>query len=66
MTTRNHNHDTPLAFRLRRLGLSLAEASRWTRAPYGNLKNWNQGRTRCPRPVLRLLAAYRWAKWGKF
>jgi len=66
MTTRNRHHNTPLARRLRRPGWNLKRAQRWTGEPYGNLKNWNQGRNPCPRAVLRLLAAYRLLHWGRF
>ena len=61
---RNRQHDTPLAHRLRRLGWTLRDAERWTGERYGNLKNYNQGRVACPRPILRLLAAYRLLHWG--
>jgi len=61
---RVREHDTVFARRLRRLGLSLGDAERVTREPYGNLKNWKQGRARCPRAVLRLLAYYRLKTWG--
>jgi hypothetical protein len=63
---RNRHHNTPFARRCRRLGLDLGAAARWLREPYGNVKNWNQGRSRCPRSVLRLLAAYRLIRWGRF
>lgn len=63
---RTRRHNTRLAFHLRRLHLSLNQAARLTRAPIGNLKNWKQGRARTPRPVLRLLAAWRLLHWGQF
>lgn len=63
---RNRHLQTPLAKRLRRLGLSLRQAQRWTRAPMGNLKRWHRGESRTPRPILRLLAVYRLARWGQF
>jgi DNA-binding transcriptional regulator YiaG len=46
----------------RRLGLTLRQVSRLTGEPYGTVKNWSQGRNRCPRSVLRLMAAYRLMK----
>ena len=55
-----------LKFRATRLGLSMKDVQRLTREPYGNILNWNQGRSRCPRSVLRLLAVYRLAHWGEF
>ncbi len=64
--TRQRRHDTRLDFYLRRLGLTLDQAARLTRAPYGDLKNWKQGRHRTPRPILRLLAHYRLTHWGQF
>ena len=64
--TRNRTQQTPLARRARRLGLTLRDIERLTREPYGTVKNWNQGRNRCPRSVLRLLAWYRLKHWGEF
>ena len=64
--TRNRKPLTPLAMRARRLGLSLGDVARLTRESYGTVKNWSQGRSRCPRSVLRLLAYYRLKHWGKF
>lgn len=63
---RNRSHNTPLAFRARRLRLSLKDIQRITKEPYGNVTNWNQGRRRTPRVVLRILAAYRLLHWGEF
>jgi hypothetical protein len=63
---RNREHNTPLANRMRRLGLSLADVQRLTREPYGTVKNWKQGRYKTPPAVLRLLAAYRLLHWGEF
>ncbi len=61
---RQRHHHTRLAFYLRRLRLTLVQAARLTGEPLGNLKNWKQGRTRTPRAVLRLLAAWRLLHWG--
>jgi len=63
---RQRHHDTPLAHRLRRLRLTLRQAERITRAPYGNLKAWKQGRYEAPRTILRLLAAWRLIHWGRY
>ena len=57
---------TSLAFRAKRLGLNMRDVQKLTREPYGSILNWKQGRNRCPRSVLRLLAVYRLAHWGKF
>lgn len=54
---------TALAHRARRLGLNLADVARLTGAPYNSVRNWHAGRTPCPRPVLRLLAAWRLLHW---
>ena len=57
---------TPLAFRAKRLNLTMKDVQKLTKEPYGSVLNWKQGRSRCPRSVLRLLAVYRLAHWGKF
>ena len=57
---------TSLAFRAKRLNMTMKDVQKFTKEPYGNILNWKQGRSRCPRSVLRLLAAYRLAHWGKF
>lgn len=64
--TRTREHNSPFAKRRRRLGLSVTQAARWLRTPYGTVKDWNQGRYQPPRAALRLLAAYRLLNWGKF
>lgn len=64
--TRNRQQNTPLAYRLKRLGLSLKELEKITGEPYGNLKNWNQGRRRTPKVIFRMLAAWRLLHWGNF
>lgn len=63
---RNRQQKTSLAFRSRRLGLTLKDVQRLTKEPYGNIANWNQGRRRTPRVVLRMLAMYRLSRWGQF
>lgn len=65
-TTRTRQHQTPIARRMRRLGLDLPDLQRLTRAAYGTCKNWKQGRSAPPRAVLRLLAAYRLLHWGNY
>lgn len=65
-TQRIRHHNTRLAFRLRRLRLSVAGAARILRMPYGTVKNWKQGRSSTPRAALRLLAAWRLLHWGRF
>ncbi len=55
-----------LNYRAKRLDLSMKDVQRLTREPYASILNWNQGRARCPRSVLRLLAVYRLAHWGEF
>ena len=57
---------TSLAFRAKRLSLSMQDVQKLTKEQYGSVLNWKQGRSRCPRSVLRLLAVYRLAHWGKF
>lgn len=64
--TRNRQQSTPLAWRAKRLGLTLKELQKITGEPYGNIKNWNQGRRRTPRVIFRMLAAWRLLNWGKF
>ncbi len=64
--SRNRHFNTSLAYRSRRLGLSLKDVQRLTKEPYGNITNWNQGRRRTPRVVLRMLAMYRLSHWGEF
>lgn len=64
--TRNRQQNTPLAYRVKRLGLSLKELEKITGEPYGNLKNWNQGRRRTPKVIFRMLAAWRLLHWGNF
>lgn len=57
---------TSLAYRAKRLNLTMKDVQRFTREPYASILNWKQGRSRCPRSVLRLLAVYRLAHWGMF
>lgn len=64
--TRNRQQNTPLAYQVKRLGLSLKELEKITGEPYGNLKNWNQGRRRTPKVIFRMLAAWRLLHWGNF
>lgn len=64
--TRNRQQATALAFHARRMNLSLKDLEKITREPYGNIKNWNQGRRRTPRIVFRMLAAYRLLHWGSY
>ncbi|OQX38612.1 MAG: hypothetical protein B0D91_03685 [Oceanospirillales bacterium LUC14_002_19_P2] len=64
--TRNRTPQTTLAKQARRLGLSLKDIQRLTGEPYGTVKNWSQGRSRCPRSALRLLAWHRLKNWGKY
>ena len=65
MKQRTRHHDTRLARWMRRLGMDLPALQRITREPYGTCKNWKQGRSRTPRAVLRLLAAWRLLHWGE-
>lgn len=51
---------TPFARRLARLGLTTVAAARICGVPTATAENWRQGRTRTPRPVMRLLAL-----WGR-
>jgi hypothetical protein len=53
-----HKSNARFNYYRRRLGLTLRQVERLTGEPYGNIKNWSQGRYKCPRSVLRLLAAY--------
>lgn len=64
--TRNRQQKTTLAFHARRMNLTLKDLEKITKEPYGNIKNWNQGRRRTPRVVIRMLAAYRLLHWGKY
>ena len=64
--SRQQEIKTSLAYRAKRLKLNMQEVQKLTKEPYGSILNWKQGRNRCPRSVLRLLAVYRLAHWGKF
>lgn len=64
--TRNRQQTTPLAFHAKRMNLTLKDLEKITGAPYGNIKNWNQGRRRTPKIVFRMLAAYRLLHWGNY
>ena len=64
--TRNRQQTTALAFHARRMNLSLKDLEKITKEPYGNIKNWNQGRRRTPRIFFRMLAAYRLLHWGSY
>lgn len=64
--TRNRQQTTPLAFHAKRMNLTLKDLERITGEPYGNIKNWNQGRRRTPKIVFRMLAAYRLLHWGNY
>lgn len=60
MKHRSRSHPNSILYRrATRLGLSLADVVQLTRAPYGTVQRWWQGRTPTPRPVLRLLALWR-------
>jgi len=66
MQRRNRNLQTPLAKRMKRLGLTVEKAQQITRAPAGNLRRWRRGQSRTPRSILRMLAAWRLLHWGQF
>jgi hypothetical protein len=65
MKKRTTTHNTAFSKRLKRLRWNLKQAQKWTGTSYENIKNYNNGRVLAPRPVMRLLAAYRLLHWGK-
>jgi len=62
---RDYQPQNAFAKRRRRLGLTNKQAAKWLGVPYKTALNWNQGRP-APRHAMRMLAAYRLIKWGKY